>query len=380
MINIVEKKDCCGCNACSQICPQNCIEMTTDEQGFWYPKVNLDFCIKCNLCEKVCPIINVSPIRKPLEVFAAKNPNDYIRKESSSGGIFTALAEEIIKKNGVVFGARFSNNFEVIHDYTENADDISFFRGSKYSQSQIGNTFIQVRKFLQNGRLVLFSGTPCQISGLYRFLQKAYPNLITVDIICHGVPSPLIWKEYLSYISRNDILTKVNFRDKTFGWKKFSTLYSYNNRELIRLASSDPYMTGFLKNIYLRPSCFWCHSRENKSNSDLTIADYWGIQKFYPEFDDDKGVSLVLINSIIGLNLYSLLNIIDIKSSLSEAILYNSAYNKDPEIPQLYNFFWSYYNKHGIKAIYKICKKLELSRTKIIGYKLKAIILKYLVQ
>ncbi len=252
MITISEKKDCCGCNACVQRCPKQCVTMHEDSEGFLYPKVDESLCIDCSLCEKVCPVINQGVERKPLEVYAAKNPNAEIRMQSSSGGIFTMLAERTIDNGGVVFGAAFNEDWEVEHKSAETKEDLAAFRGSKYVQSRIGETFKQTESFIKEGREVLFSGTPCQIAALKLFLRKEYQNLITVDFICHGVPSPGVFKTYLneekakfarqrdgknsvsSFIftpSLKEIATQsiegvkveaISFRDKKKGWKKFS--------------------------------------------------------------------------------------------------------------------------------------------------------------
>lgn len=197
MINIIEKKDCCGCSACVSICPKHCITMSLDNEGFLYPQVDNESCIDCGLCEKVCLVLNQGKECKPFQVYAAKNINEEIRMKSSSGGIFTLLAEQILHEGGVVFGARFNADWEVIHDYTETKEGLAAFRGSKYVQSRLGDSFCQAEHFLRQGRKVMFTGTPCQIAGLKLFLRKTYDNLLTVDFICHGVPSPGVWKKYL---------------------------------------------------------------------------------------------------------------------------------------------------------------------------------------
>ena len=199
MIAIKEKHNCCGCSACVQVCPKQCIRMYADNEGFLYPQVNSTICIDCGLCEKVCPVINQNKPNVPLSVYAAKNINEEVRIKSSSGGIFTLLAEQIISEGGVVFGARFNENWEVVHDYTETIDGLESFRGSKYVQSSISDNFKVAKQFLKEGRKVLFSGTPCQIAGLKKFLQKEYENLLTMEVVCHGVPSPMVWRDYIDY-------------------------------------------------------------------------------------------------------------------------------------------------------------------------------------
>lgn len=197
MISINDKKDCCGCAACVQRCPKQCITLHEDNEGFLYPQVDESLCIDCGLCEKVCPVINQADERTPLGVYAAKNPNESVRMQSSSGGVFTMLAERIIDEDGVVFGACFDERWEVVHSYVETKEALAKFRGSKYVQSKIGSTYQQVEGFLKSGRKVLFSGTPCQIAGLKKYLRKEYDNLLAVDFICHGVPSPGVFRTYL---------------------------------------------------------------------------------------------------------------------------------------------------------------------------------------
>ena len=200
MIKIRQNSDCCGCNACTQSCPLKCISLREDREGFLYPEADLERCCNCRLCNKVCPVINRRETGNPLSVYAVKNRDEEIRRQSSSGGIFTLLAEKILDENGVVFGARFDENWDVKHDYVETREGLALFRGSKYVQSRIGDSYLQAQQFLKKGRKVLFSGTPCQIAGLKLFLGKEYDNLLAVDFVCHGVPSPLVWRMYLSQL------------------------------------------------------------------------------------------------------------------------------------------------------------------------------------
>ncbi|MGL5920706.1 MAG: Coenzyme F420 hydrogenase/dehydrogenase, beta subunit C-terminal domain [Bacteroidales bacterium] len=322
MIHLIDKKDCVGCNACMQICPKSCIQMKEDFEGFLYPVVDMDLCIDCSLCEKVCPVIHQNPVpeEKP-QCFAAKNKNEAVRIQSSSGGVFTLLAESIIEQGGIVFGARFDDSWEVVHDYTETKDGLAAFRGSKYVQSRIEDNFLKVRNFLKADRKVLFSGTPCQVAGLKRFLRKEYENLVCVDFVCHGVPSPKVWKLYkneiLDSVDKNSVLAAskpefedIQFRNKTTGWKKYSfevTIRKANLNTVQRseLSANNLFMRGFLRDLYLRPSCYDCPAKKHKSGADLTIADFWGIQNHYPDFDDDKGVSLIMTLTNKGKEVYS---------------------------------------------------------------------------
>lgn len=272
MLDIKIKSDCCGCSACIQICPKQCISMNEDNEGFLYPEIEKDICINCGLCEKVCPELYPGIMRKPLKVFAIKNKDEEIRKKSSSGGIFTVLAETVIREGGVVFGAKFNENWEVVHDYTVTKDGLAAFRGSKYVQSRMGDCFSKAKSFLDQGKKVLFSGTPCQIAGLKRFLRKEYNNLLTVDFICHGVPSPKVWRMYLDetvvrQCEKKAFIEEVSFRDKRLGWKKYSVSLLFSttigNGAKNSVLVSEPFtenlfMRGFLYDVYLRPSCYQC--------------------------------------------------------------------------------------------------------------------------
>ena len=303
MIKIQDKKDCCGCSACVQVCPRKCITMEVDEEGFQYPYSNDYLCIDCHLCEKVCPVINQDQQRIPKKVYAAKNLDDNIRLESSSGGLFTIIASEIIKEGGVVFGAKFNNAWEVVHDYIDRIDDLHLLRGSKYVQSIIGDAYSRAEKFLNEGRTVLFSGTPCQIAGLKRFLRKKYINLLTVDVICHGVPSPRLWNEYLDHmllknkirgLQKRDDISAITFRSKVTGWQCYSFQVQTKDGDIFtEIVDDNIYMQGFLNNLFLRPSCYSCPAKKGKSGSEYTLGDYWGVSAYHPEIYDDNGVSLL---------------------------------------------------------------------------------------
>ena len=319
MIQIKDKSACCGCAACVQRCPKQCISLKEDKEGFLYPIVDKNTCIDCGYCEKVCPIINQNASREPLKVYAAKHTDDEIRMKSSSGGIFTLLAEQIIDEGGVVFGARFDEYWEVMHDYTETKEGLAAFRGSKYVQSRIGNTYQQAENFLKHGRKVMFTGTPCQIAGLKHFLRKEYENLLLVDFVCHGVPSPKVWRMYLDEtlasqgieiktvlshaMPRQKFIKSVEFRSKSTGWKKYSfvltlTKMTDEGEEYSVLLSNifwdNPFMRSFLGNFILRPSCYQCLFKSGKSSASLTMGDFWGIEDIRSELDDDKGCELLL--------------------------------------------------------------------------------------
>lgn len=303
MITISDKLNCCGCSACAQRCPKQCITMTEDEEGFLYPKVDASKCIDCHLCEKVCPVINQDEPRTPLNVYAAKNQSDQIRLDSSSGGIFTILTEQVINAGGVIFGACWDEEWKVKHDYAECLDDLAKFRSSKYLQSKIGDNYLKAEQFLKAGRMVMFTGTPCQIAGLKHFLRKGYDNLLAVDVICHSVPSPGVWQRYLAEKlqtlkwSKSDI-KNISFRNKKTGWKCYSFIIENKGENVFtELGSKNAFMRGFLADLYTRPSCQACPAKQLKSGSDITLGDFWGIDSLMPEIDDDKGVSVVIVNT-----------------------------------------------------------------------------------
>lgn len=347
MIEVTEKKYCSGCHGCYNVCPVKCITMVEDKEGFLYPAVDKNQCIDCGLCEKVCPIINKKERVNNITAYACINKDEYIRSKSSSGGVFSLLAENIINQGGIVFGAGFDDDFNLVHSYTDNIEGISKYRGSKYLQSKIGNAYSIIKDFLEKGYKVLFSGTPCQIDGLISYLGKEYSNLMCIDIICHGVPSPKVFKMYRCNLEKKyrGTTKRMTFRCKDNSWKKYSISLEFsNNDKYISEFNKDIFMRGFLQNLYLRPSCYDCNSKTLNRLSDITIADFWGIDNIAPELNDDKGTSLVLINSNKGKDILNQLQdkIIIKEVECNEAIKYNSSAIKSvPNNPKRDMFFKS---------------------------------------
>lgn len=310
MITITDKSKCCGCNACANICPKNCIKMKRDEEGFLYPYICQDECISCNFCESVCPEINVRaevPFKQDGYIVQIKDEN--IRRESTAGGAFSAIARYIIQSGGVVFGVVMDDKFLAHHTYVESELELQKYRNSKYVQSFVGeSTFKQVKEFLNKGRVVCFSGTPCQIEGLKLFLKEDYKKLITVDVVCRAVPSPLAFEKYIELQNKclsADIIN-VRFRDKCFGYK-YSTMNictTKNNGSYHRGIESDPWLRAFFSGICNRPSCYDCSFRKRYRVSDFTIWDCFSVRKFSKKMDDDKGTTRMLVHTSKGREIF----------------------------------------------------------------------------
>lgn len=328
MISIEEKNKCCGCGACFNACPTKAISMKEDEEGFDYPQVEEKKCIGCGLCEKCCPILYEKGYSKSKpKAYACFNRDDDIRLKSSSGGIFSILADKVVETGGIVFGAGYDENFNVIHQSVKAKEKIENLRRSKYVQSNTQKTFIETKEALENGEVVLYTGTPCQIEGLKLFLKKDYENLLTQDIICHGVPSPKVWKKYLEFrkIKDKQEPINVNFRNKNTGWKLLNLVIKYQDGEFQQSADKNSYMQAFLKNTSLRESCYNCHFKKIDRVSDITLADFWGVENIIPEMDDNKGTSLMIIHSKKGNEWFEKIkyNIKYQEVDLEEAIKYN---------------------------------------------------------
>lgn len=354
--------DCTGCGACAHICPKKCISMLPDNYGFLCPQINSDICVKCGLCEKTCPILNKTNKETASNAisYAAKTNNDNLRKCSSSGGIFSVIAEKVLENNGIVYGAAFDENFVVNHTAVSSLDDLDLIRRSKYVQSDLNNSFVSVKNNLTDGKTVLFTGTPCQVEGLLAYLKKPYDNLITMDFVCHGVPSPDVWDFYKAYLQKqyNSDIRNINFRDKSLGWKNSSVRIEFENGNVYcNTFGKDPYMKAFLANMDLRESCYTCKFKSVNHKSDITVADYWGIDKTNPEIDDDKGLSLVLINSDKGA---SLLNEIEssltlTKTDVEKTFQYNPCIIKPAKKHSFSQYFLNNYRKGDFTKVVDSC-------------------------
>lgn len=339
MIRAVDSEKCCGCGACASVCPEKCITFAADGEDFLCPSVDAKKCVGCNACERVCPMLSEPEKNTAVRAFAVINTDKEVRMKSSSGGVFGLLAEYVLAHGGAVFGAAFDKDFAVRHICALNADELPLLFGSKYVQSDTTGLFETVKQFLDSDRQVLFSGTPCQVSGLKKSLGKNYPNLLTVELVCHGVPSPAAWQKYLDFTKKKYSAEpcSVNFRSKVSGWKKFSVEILFKNGKTMREGVADNlYMKAFLRNLSLRPSCYNCPFKGLERVSDITLADFWGVEHVCPNMDDGLGTSLVLVNSKRGLSSFEKLGsrVRVTETDASEAVKYNSAAVKSVARPE----------------------------------------------
>lgn len=364
MISIEDKQQCCGCAACSDICPKKCITMGCDAEGYPYPVIDRTKCIDCGVCEKTCPELNVFEGTLPMEVMAAKSHNEQIRSVSSSGGLFSLLAESIISDGGVVFGAKFDDHWTAVHSAAQDIAGLAPLKSSKYIQSLTAGTFAEVRRFLNEGRKVMYCGTPCQVAGLRLFLKKENPNLLLVDFVCHGVPSPKVWQSYLESIATREQIKGISFRSKSNGWKSYCMKLTLPAEASASCSSGpcageeriqtieEPYynncfMNSFLSNVNLRPSCYACPAKGKHSAADITLGDFWGIDKIQPDFDDDKGTSLIIPRSERGREAMAGIIFDSINIPTAEAIRYNPSLMESVNKPAYRDYFFKKFKKTG---------------------------------
>lgn len=309
MINIEDKKDCCGCNACGDICGHGAITFKTDMEGFWYPEVNQVKCVDCGLCEQVCPQLHALELKQndfeQPECHAVIHKNIEIRFDSTSGGLFTALAEIMYKAGGYVGGAIYNDDFSVRHFISNEKKDLEALRSSKYLQSDASGFYKSVRTLLKQGEKVLVCGTPCQMAALRTFLHKDYDNLIIVDFICRGINSPKVFRKYLDYLEERFASKVVYFKakNKELGWRQLTSKVVFANKKVLYDTKDTSYFTiGYLRTgVFCRPSCYDCQFKGFPRMADISIADYWGAERAVDkELDNDLGTSLAMLNSKKG--------------------------------------------------------------------------------
>lgn len=303
MITIKNKTDCCGCEACATACPKKCINMKADYEGFLYPEVDKTLCVNCGLCERVCPVQNNVQRYDIQKAYAMQHKNKELRIKSSSRGAFSALAHNVIDNGGIVYGVIFDEDMNVVHTSAFTRQELVLMRGSKYVQSRIGNVYAQVKADLKSDRKVLFTGTPCQVEGLLNYLGTAPQNLITADLVCHGVPSPKVWKKYLKDIESkySSKITGYSFRSKKTGFHDFGTEIIFENghtRYTHDKGEEKDFMhLAFFHEICSRPSCHDCRFKTAARRSDFTLFDCWHVSEFDGSVEDDLGTSAILLHT-----------------------------------------------------------------------------------
>lgn len=336
---MLEKSKCIGCTVCKLQCPKQCIQMVIDEEGFKYPEIDERNCIHCNKCEMVCPVLQQKngSTKEKTRLYAIKNMNQRVREHSSSGGVFSLISENVLNEKGIVIGAAFAEDFSVQHIVVKDKKNLEKLQGSKYVQSDLGEIFFHCKQELEKGVLVLFSGTPCQNEALKKYLGREYENLICIDIVCHGVPSPKLWKMYINYRRKKDVndsekIQEINFRSKLSGWKRYSILFQYEKTKYLKHHYDDSFLQAYSYELISRPACYSCKFRGIKRNVDITLADFWGIENVLPDFCDDIGVSLLMVHTRKGMKLIDEVrdNIKCIEVDAEDVIKYNKSIIQSP--------------------------------------------------
>lgn len=330
MINITDKTKCCGCCACVDSCAHKAISLKTDIEGFWYPIVDKEKCVECGLCEKVCPELNIVDLKKndyskPAKTIAAIHRNMKIRWDSTSGGAFTALADAMYRQGGYVSGAIYNEDFSVRNFISNNPEDLLKIRSSKYLQSKAEGVYAEIRTLLRKGEKVLACGTPCQMAALRSFLRKDYENLIIVDFVCRGVNSPKVYRMYLDSLERKygGKVIYVKAKNKELGWRNLTRKVVFDNgAAYYGVGVIDDYRRGYHTNVFCRPSCYTCQYKGFPRMADITIADYWGIEKVDKNLDNNIGTSMILLNSKKGERFFELAkNDLEYRETRFESIL-----------------------------------------------------------
>ena len=356
-----KKMDCFGCRACESACPSKAITMESDEQGFWYPHIDEEKCISCGMCQNACQIGKIYNLRSnhPMNCFGVKCQDD-IRLVSSSGGVYTALSDYVLENDGLCVGAEYDNNMRVVHSIAESKEMRNRFRGSKYVQSDMYGVYEKIKQAISYGKYVLYTSTPCQCAAVKQYMSKksdvnGLSRLILVDMVCHGVPSPAVWMDYVKYME-NDVHAEMNnyvFRNKEVGWRNYNVKASFVDGSVRRNdRKSRTYVQLFSRDVMLRPSCYYCPYSKMSRCSDLTIGDFWGIEDIDEGFSDNKGVSMLLVNTEKGQALWerckskvAVYKEIDV-AKLMQPQLHNSV---DYSIE--YDAFWKDYLCHGYRFV-----------------------------
>lgn len=356
-----DSEKCYGCRACEQACPHKAIVMEENSEGFLYPNVMKDKCVSCGLCSKVCPYDSPSSSKVSQKIIAAQYKDTDILLKSSSGGIFSAVADFVLSNSGYVAGCIFSDTFKAIHVLTNNKELVEKMRGSKYVQSNLNDVYLKIQIRLNEGRLVLFTGTPCQVDGLRCFLKREYDNLITVDLICHGVPSQKLLDNYLESVSKqNGEILDIRFRDKELnGWSSQGSITFSNKTKKISPFNNSYYNYYYIQNNVSRKCCYSCNYSGNKRTGDLTIGDYWNISEEFPKLDTSLGFSAVLINTEKGRKIIDDISdkLVIFNSSFESVVKGNGNLRSPVKMPESRKVVYSLISEQGYDSVAnKYCK------------------------
>lgn len=362
-MKLIRKNLCCGCGGCSVVCPRSAIIIKMDHEGFLYPHLMTESCIECGLCLKICPINqkNAAPSYSE-KCYAAYSKNKSLRLKSSSGGVFGELALSVLRKSGIIYGVAMKQADYAYHKRISDEKELTAILGSKYLPSHIENTFELAKKDLNSKKLLLFSGTPCQIAALKSFLGKNYENLITCEVICHGVPSEKVWHKYLTEITAETSLADaqcVSFRDKEYGWESCQLCIAGNSPERVAIKIKEKHRENiffkvFLSNLCLRPSCYRCQFRNGISGADISLGDFWGIEKFYPDLNTKDGISAVVVRSEKGVSLLqNIKNELYLQEvSLTEIVAGNPCYLSSSAEPTGRKYFMKNFGYRKLDDVY----------------------------
>lgn len=380
----LEKNRCTGCYACYNACQKNCISMNRDSEGFPYPQIDTDSCANCGLCERVCPVLNklkVKTNKSVPDVYAAWSLNNKIRVNSTSGGIFSELALKFLETGGYICGARYGENQHIEHCIVNSSDGLEKIRQSKYAQSDVGYIYRDIKQLLVKGEKILFCGTPCECAGLLNYLNKKYDNLLIIDFVCRGSNSPKVYEKFLEYLEAkyHSKIKKVWFKNKTYGWNRFSTKVEFENGEsYIEDRNNDMYIVGYIHyNLYMRPSCADCHYKTFPRVSDITLADFWGVKLTDSARDVEKGTSLVMLNSQKGVELFNRIkdSIFYEKKTLDDTLKGNPSILKSPVMNSKRDYFLKHLDDMPFEKLMRKCCRDNLStrvkrKIKIIAHKI----------
>ena len=375
MKQVLEKSRCTGCTTCMNICPKGAITMIEDSDGFKYPVIDQDKCINCGLCVKTCPVLNTKENESLNKCYVGYNKSEEVRLNSSSGGIFSLIANHILDQKGIVIGAAFNKENELKHIAIEKTKDLNKLMGSKYLQSDLTDIFKYIKENIKE-RKILFVGTPCQVGGLKAFIKNDYNNLICVDLVCHGVPSPKLFKKYIEELeNENGKLLNYNFRDNSTGWDTYSNTATFKDKNITEDRRQNKYMKLFLSDVALRQSCFNCNFKLGNKYSDITLGDFWGIKNHYPEMYNKSGVSAIIINTKQGEELFNNINKdIEYKGCKLEEILSgNPSLKISGKEPKTRNNFFKELDNLSISDLTKKYQK-KVSLLSKIKRKLKSLI------